>query len=128
MQDVWAYSREYGEWIDMEPRGRVPTARVYDAVNLIGNVAYLIGGTFGGFKIDVLRYDLLGNRFSLLYAAGAKPSARSHFSTTVFRDSIYLFGMFSLVHGSFSLCFDLLLSLRLLCVSLIHGTSRWFAE
>ena len=91
-QDVWAYSREYGEWIDILPRGRVPTARVYDAIELIGKSAYIIGGTFGGFKIDVSRYNIPGNRFSLLYAAGAKPSARSYFSTTVFRDSIYLYG------------------------------------
>ena len=96
----------------MQPRGRVPTARVYDAVELIGDVAYLVGGTFGGFKIDVLRYDLLGNRFSLLYAAGAKPSARSHFSTTVFRDSIYLFGIFSF-SLSLSLCVPLSLRLPL---------------
>ena len=96
----------------MQPRGRVPTARVYDAVELIGDVAYLVGGTFGGFKIDVLRYDLLGNRFSLLYAAGAKPSARSHFSTTVFRDSIYLFGIISF-SLSLSLCVPLSLRLPL---------------
>lgn len=76
----------------MRPLGRVPTARVFDTVDVIGDTAYVIGGTFGGFKIDVLRYNILKNRFSLLYASGAKPSARSHFATTVFQDCIFVFG------------------------------------
>jgi len=91
-QDVWAYSREHNQWIDMRPLGRVPTARVFDTVDFIDDIAYVIGGTFGGFKIDVLRYSIPKNRFSLLYATGAKPSARSHFSTSVFKDSIFVFG------------------------------------
>ena len=57
--------------------GRVPTARVYDSVIFAidtmqgpnGPVTgYVFGGTFGGFKIDVLKYIPLKNRFANLYA------------------------------------------------------------
>lgn len=91
-QDVWAYSREHNKWIDLKPVGRMPSARVFDEIQFIGTTGYLIGGVFGAFKIDVMKYNVVRNRFSLLYAAGAKPSARSYFSTTVYKDSIYVFG------------------------------------
>ena len=57
--------------------GRVPTARVYDSVvfaidTMLGPdgpiTGYVFGGTFGGFKIDVLKYIPLKNRFAQLYA------------------------------------------------------------
>jgi len=91
-QDVWAYSREYNKWVNLKPNGRIPSARVYDQMEIIGTVGYLIGGVFGGFKIDVMKYNVIKNRFSLMYAAGAKPSARSYFSTSVYKDSVYVFG------------------------------------
>lgn len=91
-QDVWAYDREQNKFLDLTPVGRMPSARVYDEIQVIGTVGYLIGGVFGAFKIDVMKYNFVNNRFSLLYAAGAKPSARSYFSTTVYRDSVYVFG------------------------------------
>jgi len=91
-QDVWAYDREQNKWLDLTPVGRMPSARVFDEMQVIGSVGYLIGGVFGAFKIDVMKYNFVNNRFSLLYAAGAKPSARSYFATTVYRDSIYVFG------------------------------------
>jgi len=90
-QDVWAYSREHNRWIDLQPSGRIPSARVFDSIEFIGTVGYLIGGVFGAFKIDVMKYNVVRNRFSLMYAAGAKPSARSYFSTSVYKDSIYVF-------------------------------------
>lgn len=91
-QDVWAYSREYNQWIDLKPNGRIPSARVYDKIEFIGATGYLIGGVFGAFKIDVMKYNVFRNRFSLMYAAGAKPSARSYFTTSVYKDSIFVFG------------------------------------
>jgi len=91
-QDCHAYSREYNKWIDLKPLGRLPSARVFDEMQVIGTTGYLVGGVFGAFKIDVMKYNFILNRFSLLYAAGAKPSARSFFSTTIYRDSLYVFG------------------------------------
>jgi len=91
IQDVWGYSREYGQWVDLKPAGRVPSARVYDTISFIQHTGYLIGGTFGAFKIDVTKYNVLLNRFSSLYATGAKPSARSFFSTTIYKDSLFVY-------------------------------------
>lgn len=39
-----------------------------------------------------MRYNLHKNRFSQLYALGAKPSARSYFSTSLYKDTIFVFG------------------------------------
>ncbi len=47
---------------------------------------------FGAYKIDVLKYNFVKNKFSILYAGGAKPSARSYFTCAAYRDSIYVFG------------------------------------
>ena len=78
VQDVWGYSREYNQWFDLKPLGRVPSARVYDTINFARDTklnggsgvitGYVIGGTFGGFKVDVMKYNCITNRFSSLYA------------------------------------------------------------
>ena len=52
----------------------------------------MIGGTYGAFKIDVLKYNVIRNRFSQLYAEGAKPSARSYFATTRHKECLYIYG------------------------------------
>jgi len=100
-QDVWGYSREHNQWIDLRPIGRIPSARVYDTTTFAVDTTpggsgvitgYVIGGVFGGFKIDVMKYNCISNRFSSLYAEGAKPSARSYFTSTLYVDSIFVFG------------------------------------
>jgi len=101
-QDVWGYSREYNQWFDLKPLGRVPSARVYDTINFARDTklnggsgvitGYVIGGTFGGFKVDVMKYNCITNRFSSLYAEGAKPSARSYFATMLYKDTIFMHG------------------------------------
>jgi len=91
-QDVNAYDRERKRWFTLEPTGRVPSARVFDRMTFIGTVGYLVGGVYGGFKIDVTKYNVLRNKYSLMYAEGAKPSARSDFAVSVFQDSLFVFG------------------------------------
>ena len=78
LNDLWRYSLEDRQWVELHPAGTIPAARfghttIYDPVR---RRLVLFGGQARGFFNDVWAYDIAANKWTELSPGGSSPSTR----------------------------------------------------